>query len=219
MNKHVEGVIARINAGTLRERMLLFTVALAIVTLSWQQLILNPLQQRQMHIAQALEEISALVSANLAGRGADGVADEFSTLKVRERALIRAVEAADADLNRAQRGMIEPRQMVDVLTAVLQKQQHLSLVLLRNLPVEPLLPAAPGATADQPASVEAGPYVHPVELVVSGDYLSVLTYLRELESQHWGFQWRRFEFKVGDDGPQYRIEFTTLSMQPNWLGV
>jgi hypothetical protein len=64
-----------------------------------------------------------------------------------------------------------------------------------------------------------GPYLHPVELVVGGSYLNVLAYLQELESHPWGFQWRRFEFSTTADGPQYRIEFTTLSMQSNWLGV
>jgi len=56
-------------------------------------------------------------------------------------------------------------------------------------------------------------------LIVRGGYLNVLSYLQDLESHPWGFQWRRFEFTTTADGPQYRIEFTTLSMQSNWLGV
>jgi hypothetical protein len=41
-----------------------------------------------------------------------------------------------------------------------------------------------------------GPYLHPVELVVRGDYLNVLAYLKELEAENWGFQWRRFELSL-----------------------
>ena len=219
MKKHWEGLVARINGGALRERILLFVVAVALLSLVWQRSVLQPMQLRQTHMAQSLEEINAVVTANISGRGADGAADEFSSLKARERALGRAIAVADEDLHRAQSGMIEPKQMVSVLTEVLQKQGRLKLVLLHNLPVQPLLPALPAGAGDQPAVAEAGPYVHPVELVVSGEYLSVLAYLKELESRPWGFQWRRFDFSSHEEGPEYRIEFTTLSMQSNWLGV
>jgi MSHA biogenesis protein MshJ len=108
--------------------------------------------------------------------------------------------------------------MVAVLTEVLQHQKGLTLVLLRNLPVEPLLPPI-AQSQGVSASAAMGPYLHPAELVLRGNYLDVLAYLQELESRPWGFQWRRFEFTTSADGPEYRIEFTTLSMQSNWLGV
>lgn len=219
MSPRLQMLQTRINRGSLRERLLLFTMVAGVLALGWQHLVILPLQQRQARIAQSLDEISSRIAANSAGLGADGVAAEFSNLKTREIALANALSQADRDLHDAQLGMIEPKQMVGVLTEVLQKQQRLRLVLLHNLPVQPLLPALPAVGGERAPAVEAGPYVHPVEIVIRGDYLSVLDYLRELESRHWGFQWRRFEFNTDEDGPEYRIQFTTLSMQPNWLGV
>jgi hypothetical protein len=64
-----------------------------------------------------------------------------------------------------------------------------------------------------------GPYVHPIELVLQGDYLDVLAYLKALEAQSSGFQWRRFEYAGRGEAPEYRIEFATVSMDSNWLGV
>jgi hypothetical protein len=58
-----------------------------------------------------------------------------------------------------------------------------------------------------------------VELVVRGGYLNVLSYLKALEAKPQGFQWRRFELSTTDTGIEYRIEFTTVSMESNWLGV
>jgi MSHA biogenesis protein MshJ len=122
-----------------------------------------------------------------------------------------------------QRGMIEPKEMVKVLTAVLERQKNLHLVLLRNLPVQPLLKPVDKTDksdkSDAAPVADVGPYLHPVELVVRGDYLNVLAYLKELEAENWGFQWRRFELSSSEDGPEYHIQFMTLSMESNWLGV
>jgi hypothetical protein len=43
--------------------------------------------------------------------------------------------------------------------------------------------------------------------------------MQALEAQQGGFQWRRFELAATEQGPEYHIEFTTLSMDANWLGV
>ena len=217
--KQLQLLVARVNRMSLRERALIFGAGVAVLSMLWYQTVIHPLQLRQALIVQSLDDLSARLKLGPDGRGADGVAEEYAALKSREFAMSGAVAAADAQLRDAQRGMIEPQAMVGVLTDVLGRQKALSLVLLRNLPVQPLLPAVGDAQSGQPAVPESGPYLHPVELVVRGGYLDVLAYLKQLESRPYGFQWRRFEFTATDDGPEYRITFTTLSMQPNWLGV
>jgi MSHA biogenesis protein MshJ len=216
--KALQNLLLRVNRLSLRERGLIFAAGVAVLSMTWFQLIIRPLQQRQAEIAQSLDDIGARLSRGADGRGDDGVAAEYASLKSREIAMGSAVAATEAELHDAQRGMIEPKQMVDVLTDVLQHQKDLTLVLLRNLPVQPLLPAVADPKTGQ-ATTAGGPYLHPVEIVVRGDYLNVLAYLRALESRPYGFQWRRFELASTDDGPEYRIQFMTLSMQPNWLGV
>lgn len=216
--KALHTLLARINRLSLRERALIFGAGVAILSMVWYQLVMHPLQVRQAAIAQSLEDLSSRLTLGGGGAG-DGAAEEYAVLKSREIALRGGIAAADAELHDAQRGMIEPKQMVTVLTDVLEHQKDLTLVLLRNLPVQPLLPAVVDPKSGQAPAPEMGPYIHPVELVVRGEYLNVLAYLKALESRPYGFQWRRFEFASTDDGPEYRIQFTTLSMQANWLGV
>ena len=231
---------ARINRASLRERALLFVAASGLLALAWNYAILGPLNARRTAFAQSLEEVSERLAAAVPGQGHDGVVEQYALLKAQEAALASGIVLVDVELKDAQAGMIEPTEMANVLADVLSRQKDLTLVLLRNLAVEPLLPpivpaSAPVAAAQAPMSPaspsiaavssgpaprsEMGPYIHPVELIVRGNYLSVLRYLQELESRPWGFQWRRFEFTTTVDGPQYRIEFTTLSMQSNWVGV
>jgi MSHA biogenesis protein MshJ len=209
-------MVSRINRASLRERALLFVAASGLLALAWNTAILAPLAARRTAFARSLQEVSERLAAANLGEGQDGLVEQYAVLKSREAALATGIAALDRELKDAQAGMIEPDQMAPVLADVLKGQKDLTLVLLRNLPVEPLLP--PIASVSGAAShTEQGPYIHPVELIVRGNYLSVLTYLQELEL-HQGFQWRRFEFTT-TDGPQYRIEFTTLSMQSDWVGV
>jgi MSHA biogenesis protein MshJ len=217
--KALYDISARINRASLRERALLFVAALGLLAIFWNKVFLTPLAARRTALSASLEEVQQGLSATSLAQGQNGVVEQYAVLKSREAALAGGIAAADAQLRDAQLGMIPPRQMVAVLTDVLGHQKDLTLVLLRNLAVEPLLPPIAKTQPGSPSAVDMGPYLHPVELVVRGNYLNMLAYLQELESRPWGFQWRRFEFTTTPDGPQYRIEFTTLSMQSNWLGV
>jgi MSHA biogenesis protein MshJ len=215
--KRLATAFARINRASLRERALLFTAAVGLLWMVWNHLLMVPLAARLTTLAHSVDEARIRLSAASSGNGPDSLVDQYAALKLREAALRTAIAAADTQLKDAQAGMIAPREMVAVLTDVLGRQKGLTLVLLRNLAVEPLLP--PLAQSASGAAPPMGPYLHPVELVLRGNYLDVLGYLQELESRPWGFQWRRFEFTTSADGPEYRIQFTTLSMQSNWLGV
>jgi len=207
---------ARINRASLRERVLLFTAAVCVILMCWNYLLMAPLGARWAALTHSLNDAHTRASAASAN-DPDSRVDQYAALKVREAALRQAVAATDAELKDAQAGMIEPTEMLVVLTDVLGHQKGLTLVLLRNLPVEPLLP--PIANAASGPTPPLGPFLHPAELVLRGNYLEVLAYLQELESRPWGFQWQRFDFTTSADGPEYRIQFATLSMQSNWLGV
>jgi MSHA biogenesis protein MshJ len=216
---HWHTLLARINRASLRERALLFACAIVVLAALWQQLLIAPLEARRTRVAASLDALHQSASP-----GAGGIADAYAALRSREIALTAAISDVDTQLRDAQRGMIEPKQMVKVLTEVLEHQTGLTLVLLRNLPVQSLMAAAlaepgPAAGGAVTANGAAGPYLHPVEIVVRGDYLSVLAYMQALEAQQGGFQWRRFELAATEQGPEYHIEFTTLSMDANWLGV
>jgi MSHA biogenesis protein MshJ len=217
--KLIETLVARIDRASFRERVLLFAAAATLLAYLWNATLMAPLAAQQSRLAVSLEDTRQRLGKGGAAAAQDGPAERFGALKSRESALKAAIAEADLELRTAQQGMIDPKQMVSVLTDVLGHQTGLTLVLMKNLPVEPVLPPASAAGPHAPPPADLGPYVHPVELILRGSYLGVLNYLQELEAQPWGFEWRRFEFTMTDDGPEYRIEFTTLSMQPNWLGV
>jgi MSHA biogenesis protein MshJ len=141
-------------------------------------------------------------------------------LKTRELGLQQAIAKADESLRSAQSGLIEPQRMIAVLKEILDRQAGLSLIRIRNLPVRSLQPGpSPAAGSEEKVVLGPGPYLHPVEMELRGNYLDVLAYLRALESMPWGVQWQRFELSTDQVGLTYRVELATLSMEPNWLGV
>ncbi|MDE2304557.1 MAG: hypothetical protein KGL34_03295 [Gammaproteobacteria bacterium] len=223
MNR-IEELRLRLERATTRERVLLFATGVAALSALWYQFVLTPLVAREQRLSRSL----AGLARTAGGAGDDAAIGRYAALKTREKVLESAIGEADRQLEREQQRMLDPRAMVAVLTDVLHRQKGLTLLLLENRPVEPLLPTSstPSAVAAGPATAAAaqpagggGPYVHPVDMVLRGGYLDVLAYLQDLEAQRYGFNWRRFEFRMTPQGPEYRIEFTTVSMQRSWVGV
>ena len=126
--------------------------------------------------------------------------------------------------------------MIDLLREVLARQRGLHLVSLTNLPPRSLAKtsavedsgpvrgnpagiADPGA-AQQPQPKDPGPFLHPVEIVVEGDYLAVAAYLHELERLPWKIHWDRLEVDARHSPDnRVRIVIGALSLSPEWITV
>jgi MSHA biogenesis protein MshJ len=67
---------------------------------------------------------------------------------------------------------------------------------------------------------DLGPFLHPVEIVVDGDYMSVVAYLRALEALPWRIHWQQLELKA-TDYPSNRVHIVigALSLSRYWISV
>ena len=139
---------------------------------------------------------------------------------LRNGALDARLAALDANLNSVAHGYVAPERMTELLRSLLSEQRGLTLVSLANLPVESLSvpPASKQATAIAPD--DRGPFLHPVEMVVEGDYGSVVVYLRALEALPWRIHWQRVELIAGDyPVNRVRIVIGALSLSRYWMTV
>jgi MSHA biogenesis protein MshJ len=211
-------VAERLDRLSLRERGLVFGAAVVVACVVWQSFVMDPLAARAAAAERRIAEASALA----AQRETAAVDPRLEALE-RRRALAARLATLDADLGGAAGGFVPPAEMVDLLRDVLARQHGLTLVSLRNLPVETLgaAPAAAAPTDDAAgATAGAGPYVHPVELVVAGDYASIVAYLQALEQLPRKVQWRRLDLVAGDyPTNRVRIELATLGPGREWLSV
>jgi MSHA biogenesis protein MshJ len=226
----LNGWMKRFDKLSLRERCVLSGALLIFVLMVWYSQFMEPLTNRQRAISTEVDslqqEVNSAADTIQVNDGTD--AQRLAAEKV--SALEATLKQLNTQLDSAQTGLIAPERMKEVIHDVLSRQHGLKLVSLHNEAVHPLIdpttatPAAEGEAGTEQKNVapaeSTGPYVHPVELIVEGNYLDVLAYLRALESLPWHFYWKTLEIQtLKYPTNRVRLEICTLSMDKEWLGV
>ena len=214
----VRPLVERLDGFSLRERALVFGAGVALLYVAWQSLLMDPLTVRakvaEQHLADARRQMT--MSEQI---GAVMAHDPAVEAALRNGALAARLAALDSNLNSVAHGYVAPERMTELLRSLLSEQRGLSLVSLANLPVESLSPPS----ASTPAAIapnDRGPFLHPVEMVVEGDYGSVVAYLRALEALPWRIHWQRVELTAGDyPVNRVRIVIGALSLSRYWMAV
>ena len=215
----IRPLIERLDALSLRERVLVFGAGVAILYMAWQALLMDPLAARakvaEQHLNDARREMTVMDEA-----GTASAQDPAVAALARNRALQVHLAGLDGELRALAQGYVAPERMPELLRELLAAQQGLKLVSLANLPVESLT-RAPGSSADAAiAPGDRGPFLHPVEMVVEGDYASVVAYLRMLEALPWRIHWQRVELTAAEYPlNRIRIVIGALSLSRDWMTV
>lgn len=203
-------LIDRIDALSLRERALLFAAGVTLMCLSWQYLIMDPLNLRAHRASAQLDE-SAKQLASLEQIGSMASSDPRIAAASRNRALQGRLAALDTELHELARDYVGPQRVSELLRAMLADQQGLILVSLKNLPCESL-------SQNAKPELDPGPFLHPVELVIEGDYASITAYLRALEQLPWHIHWQRLEITTRDyPVNRARLVVGALSLSRDWI--
>jgi MSHA biogenesis protein MshJ len=172
---------------------------------------MEPLDARRNSLQQELAMMQDAMSATADAAEAAQAADPLSVASRKKQSLQGELAQVNAQLAKASAGLIEPQHMADVVHEVLSRQHGVTLVSMKNLPPQSLA---------KDRTPNAGPYIHPVELIVEGNYLDVLAYLHALEALPYRFYWRVLELKSTEyPVNRVRIELGTLSMDREWIGI
>ncbi len=170
---------------SLRERAMVVLAVLGAAIFLWDSMLMDPLRAERLVVNSELANASA---AGFEAQGAD--LSDPRQINLRQAADLQTrMQNLDAQLKNTASGFVSAEKMVEVLNDVLDRQGRLQLVSIRNLPVVSLAPPRPAdPNAETPAAptAETGvglpPYVHPIELVIDGQYADVVEYLEQLES-------------------------------------
>jgi MSHA biogenesis protein MshJ len=206
-------LFARFDALATRERVLVGGAVLIGTALVWVTLFLDPLTEQQRRLGAELATLQDSILHSAESIETAIASDPTAQAQREKRRIDAQLATINAQLAAKSGGLIPPELMVQVIHDVLSRQRGVTLVRLHNKPVSTLVP-----TAAQVGS--AGPYVHPVEIVVEGTYLDVLAYLHALEALEWRFYWRLLELESTTfPRNRVRIELSTLSLDKDWIGV
>lgn len=207
------------DALSLRERGLVFAGVLMVLFLLWDQLLLAPLDSRQVQTGQELESLrvqaeqvrSQVRALSVHGRGARMVALEAELQRLHQEH-----QRLDERLQAATAGLIAPETMARVLEEVLSEQGGMTLIRVENRSAQPLF-------GDQEAAAGtsvAGVYRHGLVMEFEGSYAETMQYLHALEALPHTFFWEAVEFDM-DHYPRARVRLSvfTLSLEEGWIGV
>jgi len=236
-------IIARLDALTLKERVLIATSVLLSVALGWHALLLEPLDVRKRALvaeiatgADALQRMEAVSNELIAGAHVDPDASTRQLIAARDLELHALAASVEAKVGR----VVPPAQMAQVLETVLSRFRELEFLGLEGLGVEPLVEPVEVAaetqpdlapTADRPgaprelivAAAGTGPrtaYRHGIRIRFAGSYLATIAYLQALEAMPWGFFWDRVELETRDfPRVEGSIVVYTVSLEEGWIGV
>ena len=219
----------RIDALTLRERVLLFA-AIAASTIfvvyffglgpmfAKQALLRTRIVQQQNNLEGIDNEIREKVEA--------AQVDPDAPTRARIAASRAQLDALATSLRAMQNGLVPPERMAPLVDSILRTNGRLQLVSMRTLPVEPVLGAAKPQAAPANAGAEAQSankqgallYRHGVEVSVRGNYLDMIAYMAALEAMPTQLFWGRAQLEA-ETWPASRLTLTlyTLSLDAKWM--
>jgi MSHA biogenesis protein MshJ len=217
---------AQFDALTLRERVMVFAAAAALLVGFAYVALLDGQAATQKRLASAIAQKQAEMKALesqvvklVAARGEDP--DRETRARLAEaRARLAEIEAG---IRAEERKFTAPAQMRGVVEGLLGTNRAVALQALRTLPVTSIAETratAGGAAKPAPGAADRLIFRHGVELTVSGAYLDLLGYLRDLESLPNQLYWGAVEIDAAAY-PKVVMKLTvyTLSLDRAWLNV
>jgi MSHA biogenesis protein MshJ len=227
MKQQWELLRVKLEALSLRERVMIFVAGIALAGFLSNTLFLQPLHQRQKiqaeRILQQQDQLrdTSIKLADLlqASRNAAGSPQRDKIVQLRKQ-----LAEGEAFLRGWGDRLVPPEQMASLLEQVLGKNTSLQLVSLQTLAPESLIsaaaeaggkaPARPAATSDQQV------FKHGVQIAVRGSYADLSHYLTQLEALPSQMYWGRAQLKV-EQHPAATLTLTvyTLSLDKTWLAL
>jgi len=240
MKQYYQKLASKLDALSLRERVLVFAGMVLVLIFLLKAILLDPQFDRQkklsLQIKQDQDKIAALqleIQQKIQAQGLDP--DKINQDKLE---LLRQQSAQlRSDMMGVQKNLVPPAKMPTLLEDILRRNGRLKLVSLKNLPLVsldsvPNQESAPPATGKDaakptdPAAKAQSPaangliFRHGVEIVVRGNYSDMVNYLSALEAMPWEVYWGNARLSV-DKYPVSTLTLTlyTLSLDKSWLNL
>lgn len=216
---------ARFDALTLRERVMVFAAVMVAVLALAYTLLIEPELLKQKRLAGALLQkhsemraFEAQVTQLFGGRGQDTARTGRERL-ARMRAELTALERR---ISAEERRFTAPSQMRLVIESLLARNRGVALVEMKTLAADTIASSARPAAkpAPKPTAGERLIYRHGIELTVTGSYLDLLAYARDLERLPRQLYWGGLALDAaGYPKVSMKLTVYTLSLDPAWLSV
>lgn len=228
MKAIVQRYATRVDAMSMRERVLVLGMVIVVIVTLANLLLLDPLFARKKALTDELANARTELQANqdlIAALTRNAAADPDAPARAKLQALQGRLAESGASLDTLGRTLVPADQIPVLLERILQRQTGLTLRSMRTLPVATLDPAKRTAHDESAASAlpptsAAGIYRHGIEITVEGSYRDLLSYVEQLEQLPWTMYWGRLGLKA-ENYPISAMTLTlyTVSLDSAWLSM
>ncbi len=212
----------RIDALSLRERVLVFLATVAVLFLIYNAVLLEPLLARQKTMSASLQQrqgevtlIEQQIQGVLQRRGDDPNAAG----RAAQQDLETRLAGLDRQLLERQGRLVPPDRVVKLLESMLRDNRRLQVVSLRSIPPV-VLGSAPGTTAAAPAATAAadrGLYRHGIEVSLRGSYPDLVAYVAALEAYKDRFYLGASAMSANGVDATLNLSLYTISLSSKWV--
>jgi MSHA biogenesis protein MshJ len=205
---------ARFDALSLRERVMVSAAVLvALLALVYTLMIEPEVRQQRRSAAAMLQKQSEAraLDAQVQGLLAARAQDPDRARREQLARLTAQLGELDARINAEERRFTQPAQIREVVESVLGRARGVELVEMKTLAV---------STIASKEAKERLIFRHGLEVTVSGSYLDLLAYLRDLEALPTQLYWGALNIDASKY-PRVLMKLTvyTLSLDRAWLNV
>lgn len=240
MKQYWLSIAQKIDARSLRERAIIFVMAVLVLVVIVNNLVLDPQFIKQKKLSQQASQdrakIAAIQSEIDQKLKAQSIDPDVAN-RARLQALVQQATVMQGALLDMQKGLVAPEKMSALLEEIMRHNDKLRMVSLKTLPAVRIdevaqsdgklavekNPAAGNVSAKdktEPASTAGAIYKHGVEMKFQGGYLDMMSYLTELEAMPSQLFWVKAKLEV-DEYPKATLTLTlfTLSLDKKWLNI
>jgi MSHA biogenesis protein MshJ len=239
MKQHWLKLSGKIDALSLRERVIIFAMIAILAIVLFNALLLDPLFAKQKRLSQQVRADQELIE-QLQSQMRQTLKDQQdpdAPNRARLKDVRQQLDLMHARLLEMEKGLVSPDRMPALLGDILKRDGRLKLVSLKTLPAASLtetssvdtattvekVALSTGITSNKSEAIpsDANPvYRHGVEIVVQGAYLDMVQYMDALEGMPWQLFWSKARLQV-KEYPVSTLTLTlyTLSLDKKWLNL
>ena len=227
MEKQLQSITNYLVELSLRERLLVLLIFIALIYSIWDGLIYSKqvqfhqklIEQQQQLTEQEVEQQVKLAKNIVMLREQNSSKEQLEQALSKQKQKLSDIKV---ELDNVLGSLVPPTKITELLHSLLLQTQGLKLLALSNKPVEAISMENEDEVKaeDEPDDQQAKLYKHSTAMTLLGDYQQLYHYLQMIEQSKWGLYWDKLEYEV-TDYPKAKItlEVHTISTDQYWIGL
>jgi MSHA biogenesis protein MshJ len=213
-----------------RERIMVLGAVFLVPVYLFAQLVYLPSQKQYSNLLTSVhsqQQENESISDQLVQLGNSMSADPNAAQAEQIDQISHQMASFDTFLRDSVAGLVPPQRMAELLREMLSNNAGLTLVSLKNLPAQSLMPAPEVEKVNTGTTTETqgqdggvNLYRHGIELKFNGSYLAILKYLGKLQELSQRIFWDGVTVQMSDSYPRAQVTLNvyTLSPEKGWIG-